>query len=677
MSYVQLRFLLCVLAVLSLDDAAQAGQQCEPSLLSSLGGYSYGLALDGDVAYVANAQGGIHTYDVSDPADPKHLGSAPVIDMALKIVVQGDIAYAACSDEGGLQIFDVANPAEPVRIASLATPDHAIDLVVAGDVCYLAASDAGLQIIDVSTPTAPSVLSTLVMPGGGAVSIALSGDHAFVAARAGGLQVVDVSNSVTPTIVGSFPTPEKARDVEIAGDRAYLVDDDGLRILNISNPTAPSLVSATSTTSAGRAVAVEGELVYVGQRFAFQIFDVTTPLAPAEVASFDGNTFDVTDIAVRDGVLYMLLDEDGLLVYDVTEPATPALTGAIDSVNRAWGVAADARTLAVGDLDAGLQLIDISDPQAPRLQGLYQMEGAVGVCIAGDLAFVGGAASCDIVDISDPWNPVRLSTLDIIDAEDIVLGGETLYIASSSIASPDLTIVDISDAESPQTLGALTLPSSVHRTYDIALRGGTAYLATGSLGMQIIDVSDPTAPSVMHTADAGGLDTAGFGRGIAVAGDYAYLATSSGLRVVYIKDPSQPLLLSWADPNVAPRDVVVVGAQLFVADSSDDLLRYSLDRPHAPLLEAIHEIPLAGIARKLTVEQDSLVLAKDTAGVFVFDIETCIPAGPADLSGDGVVDATDLAIMIAAWGSSAPAVDLDADGVVGTSDLAILLAAWT
>ncbi len=48
-----------------------------------------------------------------------------------------------------------------------------------------------------------------------------------------------------------------------------------------------------------------------------------------------------------------------------------------------------------------------------------------------------------------------------------------------------------------------------------------------------------------------------------------------------------------------------------------------------------------------------------------------------DLNGDGVVNAGDLAILLAAWGpcSDCPA-DLDGDGVVGAADLAALLANW-
>lgn len=48
----------------------------------------------------------------------------------------------------------------------------------------------------------------------------------------------------------------------------------------------------------------------------------------------------------------------------------------------------------------------------------------------------------------------------------------------------------------------------------------------------------------------------------------------------------------------------------------------------------------------------------------------------ADLNGDGVVNAADLAIQLLAWGTAGPG-DLNADGVVSDTDLAILLASWS
>ncbi|MFO0827221.1 MAG: hypothetical protein U0572_03640 [Phycisphaerales bacterium] len=53
------------------------------------------------------------------------------------------------------------------------------------------------------------------------------------------------------------------------------------------------------------------------------------------------------------------------------------------------------------------------------------------------------------------------------------------------------------------------------------------------------------------------------------------------------------------------------------------------------------------------------------------------PSVFADLDGDGIVNAADLAILIAAWGSNSYFPDLDKDGVVGAADLGALLGAWS
>ncbi|MFO0826665.1 MAG: hypothetical protein U0572_00820 [Phycisphaerales bacterium] len=54
----------------------------------------------------------------------------------------------------------------------------------------------------------------------------------------------------------------------------------------------------------------------------------------------------------------------------------------------------------------------------------------------------------------------------------------------------------------------------------------------------------------------------------------------------------------------------------------------------------------------------------------------CTVANPADLNGDGNVDAADLAVLLGAWGTSGPG-DLNGDGAVDAADLALLLGAWS
>jgi hypothetical protein len=57
--------------------------------------------------------------------------------------------------------------------------------------------------------------------------------------------------------------------------------------------------------------------------------------------------------------------------------------------------------------------------------------------------------------------------------------------------------------------------------------GAYAYVAAGSSGLRVIDVSDPAAP-----VEVGFYDTPGEAWGVAVAGDYVHLADgSAGLDV--------------------------------------------------------------------------------------------------------------------------------------------------
>jgi hypothetical protein len=53
------------------------------------------------------------------------------------------------------------------------------------------------------------------------------------------------------------------------------------------------------------------------------------------------------------------------------------------------------------------------------------------------------------------------------------------------------------------------------------------------------------------------------------------------------------------------------------------------------------------------------------------------PANPADINGDGAVNAQDLALLLNAWGTANAAADVDHDGIVNAIDLAAVLGSWT
>ncbi len=63
--------------------------------------------------------------------------------------------------------------------------------------------------------------------------------------------------------------------------------------------------------------------------------------------------------------------------------------------------------------------------------------------------------------------------------------------------------------------------------------------------------------------------------------------------------------------------------------------------------------------------------------VYVYFNDSAALTPTADLNHDGVVDGSDLGLLLAVWGSDDSAADLNGDGIVDGADLGLLLAAWT
>jgi len=53
------------------------------------------------------------------------------------------------------------------------------------------------------------------------------------------------------------------------------------------------------------------------------------------------------------------------------------------------------------------------------------------------------------------------------------------------------------------------------------------------------------------------------------------------------------------------------------------------------------------------------------------------PSTPGDVNGDGLVNASDLALMLSLWQTSDVAADFNGDGIVDGADMAVLLGAWS
>ncbi len=91
-------------------------------------------------------------------------------------------------------------------------------------------------------------------------------------------------------------------------------------------------------------------------------------------------------------------------------------------------------------------------------------------------------------------------------------------------------MIDVSNPANPQRVGGYDTSGYA---YGVAVSGNYAYVADYDAGLQVIDVSNPANPQRV-----GGYDTSGSAYGVAVSGNYAYVADGDwGLMILGPRTP--------------------------------------------------------------------------------------------------------------------------------------------
>jgi hypothetical protein len=310
----------------------------------------------------------------------------------------------------------------------------------------------------------------------------------------------------------------------------------------------------------------------------------------------------------------------GLQVIDISDPEAPSFAGSCATPGSARGVAISGDYAYVADYGTGLQVIDISDPMAPALVGSYYAPGgyARGVAISGDYAYMadGGSNGLQVIDISDPTAPAFAgSYVTPGSAWGVAISGDYAYVADYGTG---LQVIDISDPTVPTLAGSYDTPG---QACGVAISGDHAYVADEVSGLQVIDISDPTAP-----AFAGSYDTPGQAYGVAISGDHAYVADEvSGLQVIDISDPMVPTYAGSYDTPDNALTVAISGDYAYVADAFSGLQVIDISDPEAPSFASDYDTP--GAAYGVAISGDYAYVADYTSGLQAIDIsDPTVPA---------------------------------------------------
>ena len=213
------------------------------------------------------------------------------------------------------------------------------------------------------------------------------------------------------------PSNHELLDVEISGN--YMIIPGGLggaSVFDVSDPVNPIQISTIFAGGCQYSRSynweIDGDFAYGAARdCGIVVVDFSDPENPQQIELLGANSgLSYEDVEVVGYVLIAAVHGNGIVLYDVTNPHAIQLISQISSEN-AWSVASNGTLVYVADGEAGLTIIDISDPENPFQVSTMLASGSskdvrnVGSSVYLAVGNVGG----DLFNVSDPAAPVFMS----------------------------------------------------------------------------------------------------------------------------------------------------------------------------------------------------------------------------------------------------------------------------
>lgn len=366
------------------------------------------------------------------------------------------------------------------------------------------------------------------------------------------------SSGTCPELLGRVPDGP-SRAVVSAPGLAFFGNGSLLSVMDTSNPGSASILAKLETGGIVSDLFLDGNRLYAAAGYGgLVIVDISDPASPSILGTWmEGSN--ALGVAAASGRAYLA---DGstssFRVLDVGDPAQPALLGGIPMAGISkLAVFGDYAYVAASA--SGLRVLSVGDPANPAEVGFADVGGAVmDVAVHGNTAYLAKyAGGLSILDVSDPANPTEIGTCEAGDALGIAVEGDRAYVASNY---PTVAVVDVTDPANPALLGSYHSPRGLGR--DVSVVAGTVCLAYG-FGVDLLDLAAPAAPQVLCSYPT--LDETS---SVMLRGGLAFVGTTtSGLRIFDASDPTHPSLLGSLGTD-SVRDVDVVGNVAYIGDYS-------------------------------------------------------------------------------------------------------------
>ncbi len=293
-------------------------------------------------------------------------------------------------------------------------------------------------------------------------------------------------------------------------------------------------------------------------------------------------------------------------IYRIGGKSGAKKTGEITANVGAQGITLDGDHLYLAQGDHGLEVIDVGKPLSPHSLAALPLEGySHELVVTETLALVAaGFNGLHLVDIARPYRPRLLSSIQAYPppretpSPEAAVEGETegLFAREGEAESSGMAFGETAeeyfnadDLPAFQDIDEGEVTPDMIRdregALDVVTDGRHAYVAYGSAGIFIADISDPGHPHMAAT-----FPTARPAEHLALQDGRLFVTTGvGGVLVLDVSLPEKPLLLNTLRTRCYPMDVAAGGGgRIYVADGycgSSGLLVFDMRNPQHPKRE--------------------------------------------------------------------------------------------
>ena len=189
---------------------------------------------------------------------------------------------------------------------------------------------------------------------------------------------------------------------------------------------------------------------------------------------------------------------------------------------------------------------------------------------------------------------------------DVAYDGEYLFAAHVQ----GLSIFDVSNSSNPEKIGFIHTPGMAR---GVAVVGNYAYIADHDNGLVIVDISDKTDPQKV-----GGYDTFSYAYDVAVLDNYVYIADyGDGLIIIDITNQTDPKKAGEYDVSNIALGVAVVDNYAYLAEGGNGLTIIDITDKNDPQRTGGYDTT---DAYDVTVVGDYAYVAGDDDGLVIVDV---------------------------------------------------------